>query len=71
MGQTTHSFFLDHLYFWKDMNSEFLVSLIVHCFLPHCVKGDIQIQESFWTWSVKSRLLLACFSEVDVLWNVF
>lgn len=66
MGQTTHSFFLEHFYFWEDTNSEFFVSLTVHCFLPHCIKGNIQIQESFWMWSVKSRLLLACSSGVDV-----
>lgn len=34
----------------NNTNTEFSVSLIVHCFLPHCVKCNTRGLESFYTW---------------------
>lgn len=65
MKQTTHSIFFWHLSSRNNGNTEFSVSLIVHCLLPHCVKGNMKRLES-----VESTLLLTCYYEIEVLWKV-
>ena len=46
MGQTTQTFF-SGIVFLEEHEHRICISLIVQCFLPQCVKGNIQKAEEF------------------------